>query len=104
MKMMRVESFAKTHSCDPEWVEANRGTRTPVFDSGERVLLAGSDSTAPSAAAEVLRHVRNDRFMVRADGEEGVVSAALLSPESGYRWTRAGRRCCTGCATIRSHC
>ena len=92
MKMQRVERFARAYECDPEWVQAQAGTQVMVLAGGEQMLLASPDGAGLLAPVEVVRHVRNERYLVTQDGVEKVVSADLLKPRAGYhadpRWQK----------------
>jgi hypothetical protein len=64
---MTASDFAKTYSCDADWVAAMSDTEIPVFTQGQSVTYCGF-------AASIVRHYANGMWEIRVPGGVTCVS------------------------------
>lgn len=75
MHTMPAVEFAKSHSCDPDWVQAmaDQGREAVVLSPGQRGTYSGF-------AATVVRHYANGMYEVRVPGGVTCISGESFVP------------------------
>lgn len=76
VEYVSAEEFAKTHSCDADWIAAMGDKKVPV-------LLEGLEGTVSGHEATVLRHYSNGMYEVRTAGGVSCISASDFKFEQG---------------------
>ena len=72
--LISAQEFARTHSCDQDWLALMAGEQVPTWKPGQRGTYSGFPAT-------IRRHYQNGMWEVRVPGGEVCISASNFIPE-----------------------